>query len=131
MLFFVWGTHTHTFPFRGCELLATVLSFHQPFILSVNLCEIVAGITSGKNPRGTVFPLPVTVPSFYCSSGCRGDGDGGVWVQLNPGSAGHVAHEVPQHEDLMLANGLKRLSVNVAGLLGGHVCQAGYKLNWC
>lgn len=78
-----------------------------------------------------VFPLPVTVPSFYCSSRGRGGGDGGVGVQLNPGPAGHVAHEVPQHEDLMLANGLKRLTVNVTGLLGGHVCQVGYKPNWC
>lgn len=53
------------------------------------------------------------------------------WVQLNPRFAGHVAHEVPQLEDLMLGNGLKRLSVNVPGLLGGHVCQGGHKLNWC
>ncbi len=88
----------------------------------MNLCEIVAGITTGEIPWGTVFPLPVTVP---------GGGDHGVGVQLNPGPAGHVAHEVPQHEDLMLANGLKRLTVNVTGLLGGRVCQVGYKPNWC
>lgn len=91
----------------------------------MHTCEIVAGITSGKNLWETIFPLSVTVPSFYCSSSSRGDGDGGVEVQANPGPAGHVAHEVPQHEDLMLANGLNRLSVNVAGLLGGHVCQMG------
>lgn len=97
----------------------------------MNLCEIVAGITAGESPWGTVFPLPVTVPSFYCSSRNRGGGDGGVGVQLNPGPAGCVAHEVPQREDLMLANGLKRLTVNATGLLGGHVCQVGYKPNWC
>jgi len=90
----------------------------------VNLCEIVAG-TAGKSPWGTAFPFPVTAPGFYCSSRIRGGGDGGVGVQLNPGLAGHDAHEVPQHEDLMLANGLKRLTVNVTGLLGGHVCQVG------
>lgn len=74
----------------------------------------------------------LSLPSFYCSSKSRGGGDGGgVWVQLNPGPAGRVAHEVPQHEDLMLANGLKRLTVNVTGLLGGQVCQVGYKPNWC
>lgn len=44
---------------------------------------------------------------------------------LNPRLAGHEAHEVPQAEDLMLANGLKRLSVDVLGLLGGHVCRGG------
>ena len=77
-----------------------------------------------------MFPLPVTVPSFYCSSRGRGGGDGGgVGVQLNPGAAGHVTHEVPRHEEL--ANGLKRLTVNVAGLLGGHVCQVGYKPDRC
>lgn len=61
----------------------------------------------------------VPPPSFYRSR--RGDGDGGVWVQLSPGSAGHVAHEVPQREDLMLVNGLKRLSVNVAARPAGWV----------
>lgn len=98
----------------------------------MNLCEIVAGIAAGENPQGTVFPLPVIIPSFYCSNRDRGGGDTGVGVQLNPGPGGHVAHEVSQHEYLMLANGLKRLTVNVTGPLGGHVCQVGtYKPEWC
>lgn len=50
---------------------------------------------------------------------------------LNPAPAGHVAHELLQHDDLMLANGLKRLTVNVTGPLGGHVCHVEYKPNWC
>lgn len=91
----------------------------------MNLCEIVAVITAGENPQGTAFPLPATVPSFYCSNRDRGGGGTGVGVQLNPGPGGHVAHKVSLHEYLMLANGLKRLTVNVTGPLGGHVCQVG------
>lgn len=52
-------------------------------------------------------------------------------VQLNPGPDGHGTHELLRLEDMMLANGLKRLTVNAAGLLGGHVCQVGYKAKWC
>lgn len=113
---------SHGFPF--------VIS--SAFISGVNLCEVVAVITAGKNLWGTVFPLPVGVPGFYCCSrGSRGGDGGGVGVQLNPAPAGHVAHELLQREGLMLANGLKRLTGNVTGPLGGHVCHVGYKPNWC
>lgn len=47
-----------------------------------------------------------------------------VGVQLNLGLAGRAAHEVPRQEDLMPANGLKRLTVSATGRLGGRVCQA-------
>lgn len=110
---------------------ASLFVISSALIWCVNLGEKVAGVTSGKKPRGATFPLPAPAPSSYCSSRNGGEGDGGIGVQLKPGSFGLVALEVPQREILMLANGLKRLSVNVVGLLGGHVCQMGYKPNWC
>lgn len=68
---------------------------------------------------GTIVSHPIPEPSVYCCCRSRGGGDGGVGVQLNPGPAGHVAHEVRRHEDLLLANGLEWLTVNETGLLGG------------
>lgn len=74
-------------------------------MLTVNLYESVKGATSYQQRllRQQCFLLQYQA---FLVRESRGDVDGGVWVGLNPGSAGHVAHKVPQHEELMLANGL-------------------------
>lgn len=55
-----------------------------------------------------------------------------VAIQLNPGPAGHVDHEVLELENLMLVNSLKLLTGNASTWLGGWSCLSGkYKPNWC
>lgn len=73
---------------------------------TVNLYESVKGVTSHQQRLLRQQCFLLQYQAFIVTGESRGDVDGSVWVGLNPGSGGHVAHEVLQHEDLMLANGL-------------------------